>query len=275
MDSQKTTQRPYDWITLIAISAFTYALATFLHELTGHGLVCVLLGGKLNEVGAFYIDCNYAAMADLSIRLVALAGPVISLLTGIISFLILARIPTASSHWKVFLWLLGTLGLLTATGYLMFSGISGLGDFGVSRDGVLYQLSPEWIWRVSIIPLGLAGYMVSILLSTRRMDALIGGAGKERVARAQTLSLTAYISGCVMSVLVGFLNPHGILIVLVSAAAASIGGTSALAWMMQLMSRKKETSQPGLTLPRSWVWIGVSLFGLLLYTVILGPTIHP
>jgi hypothetical protein len=270
-----SAQKPYDWITLIALAAFTYAAGTFLHEVAGHGLSCVLLGGRLREIDAFYIDCDYAAMGDLSIRLVALAGPLASFVTGMIAFSVLSRLSAPSSHWKVFLWLFGTLGFLTSTGYLMFSGIGGLGDFGTSRDGALYQLSPEWVWRTGITLLGLVGYLGSVFLSLRRMDALIGGSGRGRVARAQTLSLVAYLSGCTMSVLVGFLNPQGLIIVLISAAAASIGGTSALAWMMQWLNRKKETAQPMLTLPRSWVWIGVCAAGVLLYALILGPSLRP
>jgi len=193
----------------------------------------------------------------------------------LVSFLILDRISMPSSHWKYFIWLLGTLGLLTATGYLLFSGVSGLGDFGTSRDGVIYQLEPEWLWRVLLILAGLGGYYGSIYFSLRRMAAIIGGSGLERVQRAQRLSLTSYLTGGIVSVLIGFLNPLGIVIVLISAAAASLGGTSALAWMMQLLSRKIETSSPLLSLQRSWAWIGVALVGVLLYAAVLGPTLKP
>ena len=264
-----------DWLSVVAISALGYILATFLHEVAGHGLTCLLVGGKLAEVGAFYVNCDYQNIADLSIRLVALAGPLVSLLLGLVSFLILDRISMPSSHWKYFIWLLGTLGLLTATGYLLFSGVSGLGDFGTSRDGVIYQLEPEWLWRVLLILAGLGGYYGSIYFSLRRMAAIIGGSGQERVQRAQRLSLTSYLTGGIVSVLIGFLNPLGIVIVLISAAAASLGGTSALAWMMQLLNRKIETSIPLLSLQRSWVWIGVALLAVLLYAAILGPTLKP
>jgi hypothetical protein len=89
------------------------------------------------------------------------------------------------------------------------------------------------------------------------------------------LSLTSYVTGAVMSVLVGFLNPHGIVIVLISAAASSLGGTSGLAWMMQLLDRKKVTSDPPLAIARKWSWIITGLVIALLYAAIFGPTVHP
>ena len=82
-----TPDRP----TLIAISAVAYIAAVGLHEHLGHTLACITLGSHPTEVGAFYINCDYAGMSDISIRLVALAGPLVSLLIGIVSFLILYR----------------------------------------------------------------------------------------------------------------------------------------------------------------------------------------
>ena len=40
---------------------------------------------------------------------------------------------------------------MTAAGYLLFSGFTGLGDFGTSRDGALYLAQPEWLWRLALV----------------------------------------------------------------------------------------------------------------------------
>lgn len=120
-------------------------------------------------------------MTDLAIRLVSLAGPAVSVLVGVVGFMIWRSLSHAASHGRFLTWLLGTIALLQATGYLLFSGITGLGDFGTSRDGALYQLSPEWAWRVAITVLGVIGYGLVIYLSLRAMDRMIGGEGAERV----------------------------------------------------------------------------------------------
>jgi hypothetical protein len=264
-----------DYLTVIALSMLAYTLAVLLHEHLGHALACVSLGGHPAELGAYYVDCQYANMPDLSIRLVALAGPIISLITGAVGLLVLDRIPKGSSHMRYWAWLFGTISLMSATGYLLFSGVTGLGDFGASRDGALYLAQPEWLWRLASAVIGGAGYALVIYLSLRKMDQLIGGEGTARVAQAQKLALTSYLTGALMSVFIGLLNPQGIVIVLISAAASTLGGTSGLAWMMQMLNRKKASSISPLRLERSWFWVCTGFIVAILYAVILGPTVYP
>ena len=145
-----TTPHP-DRLTLIAISALAYLVAVGLHEHLGHTAACIMLGSHPIEVGAFYVDCDYTGMSDTSIRLVALAGPVVSLVTGIVSFLVLSRVPLRMSAAAYFVWLLGSIGFMSATGYLLFSGISGIGDFGIGRDG-LFVLGPPAQGRIQVSP---------------------------------------------------------------------------------------------------------------------------
>ena len=264
-----------DRITLIAISALSYVVATFLLELVGHGGACLALGSRLIEVGAFYGNCDYKGMSDVGIRLVALAGPVVSLLTGIVSLLVLRRLRTPAFRAKYFTWLLGSLGLMLATGYLLFSGVSGLGDFGTSRDGVFYQATPAWAWQIALTIVGIASYFLIAFIAAQAMDSIIGGAGVERIHRARLLALTSYLTGGVVAVLIGLLNPLGIIIVLESAAASSLGGSSGLLWMMQLLKRKAASPASPLRFERSWRWIAASVLLVLLYAGILGPTLRP
>lgn len=225
--------------TVIALSMLAYTLSVLLHEYLGHAMVCVLLGGHLTELGAFYVNYDDAGMPDISIRLIALAGPTVSLIAGVVGLLIMTRMPRGRSHLRYWAWLFGTVNLMTASGYLLFSGVTGLGDLGTSRDGVRYRARPEVPWRSASTVLGAAAYAFVISLSLRRMDALIGGEGTARVARAQKLALTSYLTGSATAVLIGLLNPHGMVILLVSAAASTVGGTSGLVWMMQMLDRRK------------------------------------
>lgn len=265
-----------DFLTVVALSMLAYTVGVMLHEHLGHALTCVLLGGHPTEMGAFYVDCNYGSMSSLSIRLVALAGPVVSLITGVVSLFLFGRVNKANVHLRYWLWLLGTIGLMTMTGYLLFSGVGGIGDFGTGTDGVFFALQPEWIYRLGLTVAGIASYyFVVVAVSLPRMDSLIGGEGRERVTRAQRLSLTSYLTGAVLSILVGLLNPHGIVLVLISSVASSLGGTSGLAWMMQMLNRKKVSSEAPFQMPRSWPWIIASLVIVLAYAAIFGPTLRP
>ena len=263
-----------DFLTVIALSAFSFILATALHEHGGHALACVALGGHVTELGAFYVDFDPASLSALGNRLVALAGPIASLLPGIVAFSFLGAVSNAVTRLKYLIWHFGTVNLMLAAGYMLFSGVSGLGDFGTGEYGVFFQGQPELLYRVVLSVLGLGAYLVVIRAALRKMDSFIGGDGSERVGRAQMLSLVSYLTGGVVAVLIGFLNPYGIVIVLVSSLASSMGGTSGLAWMMQLLDRKKATGAVPFVLGRSWAWISASAAFLLAYAAVLGPTLR-
>ena len=106
------------------------------------------------------------------------------------------------------------------------------------------------------------------------MDHIIGGEGRERVGRAQMLSVIAYLVGGGIAILIGLLNPYGIVIVLISSFASSMGGTSGMAWMMQLLNRSKDTGMPPFTMPRNWLWIVFGTGFILLYAIVFGRTLY-
>ena len=130
-----------DRLTLIAISALAYIVAVALHEHAGHTLACLLLGSHPQEVGAFYVQCDDAALGSLGVRIVALAGPIVSLLTGMVCFLFLRRRKNLPSTSYYFTWLLGSIGYMSATGYLLFSGVSGIGDLGTARRSFPWRIA--------------------------------------------------------------------------------------------------------------------------------------
>jgi hypothetical protein len=264
-----------DRLTLIAISALAYVAAAGLHEHFGHTLFCILLGSHPLEMGAFYVDCDYTGMSDISIRLVSLAGPLVSLLAGIVSFVVLRRLSARAAAASYFVWLLGSIGLMSATGYLLFSGLSGIGDFGLDRNGLFYQATPALLWRLGLTIAGIASYILAISIAVRAIDRLIGGAGVARIRYAQHLALMSYVTGAVVSIAIGLLNPYGLIIVAISAAASSLGATSGLLWMMQLLKGDRQGAAPWPTLQRSWGWIVAGGIATLVYALVLGPTLRP
>jgi hypothetical protein len=267
-------QKPaFDFLTLVAKSVLAYLFATMLHEHLGHALAALLLGAPLTELGAFYVAYNSDLLSDLSRRIVDLAGPGMSFLTGLVGFVLLGRFLKASSQLKYFLWLFGSISLLTATGYMLFSGVSGLGDFGNTPDGATFQLEPAWLWRILLIVIGGASYFLVARFSAGKMNILIGGEGSERIRRAQTFAVFSYLSGALASILTGLLNPYGMIIVLISAMASSIGGTSGLLWMMQFLKGMKPGGGLPFQLGRKWSWIVIGFVFMLLYGLLLGPSI--
>ncbi len=270
----ETIDSPPDRLTLIAISALAYVSATALHEHLGHTLACILLGSHPTAVGAFYVICDYTGMSDLSIRLVALAGPLVSFLLGLVSFLILRHRPPHANTAYYFVWLVGSIGWMTATGYLLFSGITGIGDLGVTRDGVFYRAAPELLWRILLSLAGLLSYTYVVFIAVRTIDPRLRGEGRPRIRYARGMALTSYLTGICVSIGIGLFNPLGLGIVLESAAAASLGATSGLLWMMEWLDRKRQVPAPGLTFERSWGWIVAGGLVTILYAIVLGPTLR-
>ena len=266
-----TTSKPLaiDWLTVMAISALAYVLSTALHEHGGHASACVALGGSVRAFGAFYVDCDYRAMGDAAIRLVAIAGPVASVLSGLIAARLLRSARAQLS--RLFCWLMASIGLMTGFGYMMFSAVAGIGDFGVGPEGALHGVPMEWLWRVLM---GMVGYLLydrGVLWSMRQLAAFTGGF-EDRAQRVRRISLACYIAGCAASVVIGLFNPLGVVIVLSSAAAASLGGTSGFAWG-PYRARIGAGDSGATVFPRSWAWIVVAVVVVLAYGVVFGPSI--
>jgi hypothetical protein len=77
----------------------------------------------------------------------------------------------------------------------------------------------------------------------------------------------------ILSSIAGALNPVGPLLILLSAAAASFGGKSGLAWMWTLLRGPRIPSSE-LQMPRiqrSWGWMVVAIILAIVFIAVLGP----
>ena len=258
-----------DRATLVAIAVVAYALANVVHEGLGHGGACALGGGELKTWNAVYFECGDAAMSPGGVRWLAAGGTLANLAVAALAFLALAATRRrGATTGRYSLWLVGTLDLLQATGYWLFSGIAGIGDWVV----VVRGWEPVWAWRVLLAVAGAAGYAASVAIGLRTLVPFLG-AGADRLRRARALTLLPYLAGGVLYVAAGVLNPESFLLVLISAAAASFGGASALAWMTDRLrneSRFPPSAAAPLRLRRSAAWIAVGAVVTLLFVVVLG-----
>jgi hypothetical protein len=228
----------------------------------------------VKEFGAFYVNCDYGAMSSVGVRLVALAGPIVSALTALVSFHVLSRLPAHSPVAFFFVWLLGSIGSMDAAGYALFSGFSGIGDLGFDLDGALHGAAPEWLWRIALVVGSYVAYRWVVRMFLRPIEARAAGVGRPRIQAAQRIARTAYFTGAAVYLLIGVLNPHGLVIVVTSALAASMGGTSGLLWMMRLLDKSHDVPGTGMYFARSWAWIMVAATLTVAYAAILGPTLQ-
>lgn len=261
--------RGFDWLTVAALAALAYVTGTALHEHLGHAASCIALGSDVKEFGAFYVECDNARLSAMGMKIVALAGPVVSLLLGLACARLLRF--TQAPLTRLFVWMLASIGLMTAFGYMMFSGVAGIGDLGIGSEGLLHDVAMPWLWRVPMAAVGYFFYDRSVVWSMRTLAAITGGR-EERPRRVQRIALLTYIAGAVTCIAIGLFNPEGIVIVLTSAAAASLGGTSGFAWGPP-RTRVGAGDSNATVFPRSWTWIIASLVLVLAYGIVFGPTI--
>lgn len=261
-----------DRLTLLAIGLTAYAVTNVAHEGLGHGGACLLAGGKPAELNAIYFQCDKVGLGPDASRWISAGGTLVNLA---LAALLAAALPAARRlppHARYFLWLLMTLSLLQATGYWLFSGIGNIGDWAAVVEG----WEPAWGMRAALALAGTAGYVLSIRFALRTLAPQLGR-DEGRVRTARLLTLMPYLAGGLLYIAAGLLNPRSLSLVLISAAAASFGGASALSWMASLLSNRKrfpEPEAPPLVLERSLPWLAVGVVSTLVFIVVLGRSVQ-
>jgi hypothetical protein len=252
-----------DLWTIAAIAIAAMVIADLIHEGLGHGGMCVATGGQPLVLSTVHFECS----ADT--RLVAAGGTLANLIFGAL-FWGAARAVKQAAPWRYFFWLLMTFNLLDAGGYFLFSGIGNFGDWAA----VVAGWQPPWAWRVGLVALGAVTYfLLFVPLCLRELRPFLGKDAEIRVRRARQLTLVPYLTAGVLSCAAGALNPVGPILILVSAAAASFGGHSGLAWMWTLLYGPRFPSSalqmPEIERNRGWMIAAVVL--AIVFIVGLGP----
>jgi hypothetical protein len=259
-----------DRITLAAIGIVAYTIAIMLHEGVGHVGACLLSGGTPLVISTVHMECS------VDTRLVMAGGTLVNFAAAAL-FFILARTVRRFPSLHLFCWLSMTINLLMASGYFLFSGIGGFGDWAYFVKG----LGPEWLLRMGLTALGGTSYMAAVRFSLFELRPLIGSGKEQRVMRAAQRLHLPYYTGGILACVAGALNPAGWHLIALSAAASTFGGTSGLVWMDNWLKDPKRIplgSQPEPPpIPRSWPWIVVAACAAVLFVALFGPglRLHP
>lgn len=257
--------------TVIAISALAYLLANLVHEGLGHGGTCVLVGAHPTMLNAIFFEYDEKSASLVQQRWISAGGSIANVLVGLPIVAALRRV-RGSGASRYFLWLFAAVNLVTAFGYLLYSGIGGIGDWARVVEG----LGAPWIWRGGMAVVGAILYfLVAPRLLMPRLDPFLGTDPSVRVTRARLLGLLPYVAGSVSLAIAGLLNPYGMRVVLISAIAAGFGGTSLLAWYPRIpRAPAPGTPATPLAIERSWAWIATGIIVLLVFVVVLGPGVR-
>lgn len=254
----QATDAVRDFPTVIAISVVAYAVTNLVHEGAGHGGACLLSSAQARLLTTVNFDCS----ADT--RFISAGGTIANFLAGFFGWLAVRFSSKARGHFRFFVWLLMVINLMTACGYFLFSGVANIGDWA----DVVRGLRPTWAWHVVLTVFGIAAYSVTVWVALRELRPLLSRQDLRR-GGAKDLTLAPYLTGGLLYTIAGLFNPVGMFLVGISAAAASFGGTSGLAWMTQYL-RPRLSDGDGVALQRSQGWIATACIVGVLFVGVLG-----
>jgi hypothetical protein len=256
-----------DALTIASIAAVAYMLGNILHEGLGHGGACLLSGGRPLVLSSVHFECS----ADT--RLVMAGGTLVNLLAGALFFILGRLVSREYPRLKFFLWLAMAVNLFAGTGYFLFSGIGGIGDWSDFIRG----LGPQVPLRITLTALGVVTYAAAARVNLMELRPFIGS-DQQRYSRASRMLAVAYFTGGIVMCVAGAFNPKGAILILISAAASTFGGSSGLLWATQWL--KSESMVPlgsvetPIVIQRSWRWTVLAGAVAGIFVFVLGPSIR-
>jgi len=257
-----------DALTIAALAILAYFLATVVHEGIGHGGACALLGGRLVSVSSVYCDCDYQSISRPRQRAIEAAGTAANFALGLGCALAIAFFEPFSPSWRYFLWLCAVINLFQAGGYLLVSPFGRFGDWNNFLDGVDAQLG----WRLALTAAGLLISMATLQFGCRQLGFFLSPEDPLRGRQAWLLTALPFAIGAIASCSIALLNPVDKLLVLTSAAAATLGGTSWILWIGHLAPAiAPRTTARLIVLAPNPIVITLAVVALCVWAFVLGP----
>ncbi len=264
-DKEKPSVPFVDLPTLAGLVLLLLPPLIMAHELGGHGGACLALGGNLVEIGAYYVDCD--STNDTARRLVSMAGTGADVIIFSLGYWLWKR--AKSDMTRLAMWIIFVGKGMAAMGYFMFSGISGIGDWGPGEGGGIGPLPYPMLIRALGFGVGLYCYIKVIQLGKTTMRQMVGGNPLGRAAR-RTISLGSYWVTGLAAVAVGAFNPKGLFVLLASSVASSFGGN---AGVFSIVHDREEGPPRAFEIKRNLLIIIAGVLVFSLFAVTLGPSI--
>jgi hypothetical protein len=249
-------------LTLAGIGALACIAADMVHEAVGHGIASWLVADPIVSLSMVALQTS-----DPS-RFVSAAGTSANLIVGVLSLLLLRRVPrlTPSAY---FLWAFGSFNLFNV-GYLVASAVMNSGDWAAVISG----LSPPWLWRCV---LGLVGSICYVLSVRWVASSAINFVNRRQVAMGDGRRLVwpAYLSAGVVLTVASIFNPISPSLILGSGIAASFGLNCGFLFLPPIIAEHATYHGVGeARIPFSAFWLLLSVVISGLFIGILGPGIY-
>ena len=251
-------------LMLAALGILAYAASMMTHEALGHGVYCLAAGGHNVMLTGWGERCTFAGVHASGIET---AGPGAQFGAGLLAWLVLHLLPSHATRLRYFVWLYMVFNLFISSGYVAFSGITGIGDAAV----FIADFHRHIVWRGALILLGSVVYFLSMRAAAWELKRFAGlDNARKRLFR---LVWIPYATAGLFACCTGALNRtmgHGN--ALGFAAASSFGaglGILSLPDMQRGMTTKEPS--PTLYIPWSAAWGVLAAIVLLAFLLFTGP----
>ncbi|MDD2715008.1 MAG: hypothetical protein PHW04_03820 [Candidatus Wallbacteria bacterium] len=204
---------------VICIALWAYLLTWVLHEGFAHGGTALMLGAKSIFLSTTYCNYENTDLNEFRNRFVALAGPLISIGTGLIFIIVFRKFNIPDPNTRFFIWLCGYLGVTTGSGYMLALSFANFGDISTFVSGFRLEL----LLRLAFTVIGYYVYFPAYRQAMTDLDCFLGS-DPERSILAKRLLLTSYIAGAAGICLSSLLSPEGVNVLLASAIPSALGG---------------------------------------------------
>ncbi len=260
-------QQRVDWLTVAGLGALLMPLLTMWHEIGGHAAACAVLGGRVSTIGAFYVECD--GLFGAGNVTVACAGIFMNSVLSVVAYAVWLR--TTGDMPRLALWLIWVTEAFVASGYFLFSGVSGYGDLGIGEGGSLSTFGLTWPVQLVEISVGVVSYILLVRTAIRALNTMVGEGPETRRVR-RLIAHVYYVSVGIAALVVGLINPVGIVITIMSAAASSFGGLAGFISIGYAVGAEGHAKT--ISIRRNLAVIGVGLILLVGFGLILGPSLR-
>ena len=216
-----------NWLTVVSLAASAVLLTILFHE-SIHGIVCLVLGGDIQQFSAVHVRCP--CDEAWKFRVVAGSASIANLLLAGGLWPLLRHLQARGGTRMFFVWLLFAMNLFTGTGYWFASGLMNSGDWA----GVIRGLEPAGLYRIGLIVLGMVSLMFAVAWTLKEFGRMLAPSETKPIGQSQNLAMACYGTAFAVMFAVGFAQRNGPLgFPGIHSLMGVLGGLSPLLWMMQ------------------------------------------
>lgn len=246
-------------LTVASIALLAFLLTDTLQQALGHALPALLTISPFGVLTA----TGWSSAYDNT--LIDTGGCFVNFALALLALLAILIWKRSSPRPGLLLMLVCAFNLFAGSGYLIFAGVTGFGDWYSLLEG-----RAEWnLLRGLLLASGALLWIASLFilgsLLARRFGAL--RADRHRIVR---LAFVSWVAAVALAALSAAVNPIGIKSVLLSDFPATVLSQIGLLFLPLCVPFALPSAPAPQAVARSWSWIAVAAILTLVFVVVLG-----